>query len=133
MHPLSFYTDPKGFPRYESTDDRWVPVGVWFMMELRNSPYQCLDLLAIVDDVVSGREARTQWEGEAFDVVITAARVSVVNTILDNQRGEYALDEVRAAAEDYWRYLSGSPRVAADLKDWEKTWSRTHPYRGRLF
>jgi len=133
VHPLSFHTDPEGFPRYRSTDNRWVPVGVWFVMELRNSPYQCLDLLALIDDVATGRETRTRWEGEAFDVLITAAAVSVVNTILDDQRGEYPLGEVRAAAEDYWHFLSDSLQVASDIEDWEETWSRTHPHRGSLF
>ncbi|MEV6524017.1 hypothetical protein AB0M43_18875 [Longispora sp. NPDC051575] len=133
MSFLSFYTDGDGFPRYRASDDRYVPLGVWFVMELRNSPYQALDLLGIVDEVVSGRSAGEDWDGEAFQVRVAPSGVSVRNTILDGQAGTFPLDEVRRAAEDYWRYLSTRPEVAADLADWERTWGRAHPYRGRLF
>lgn len=133
MNSISFRTDADGFPDFQAADLRWTALGVWFIMELRNSPYQCLDLLAIVDDVASGRAEQTEWDGEAFQVRLTRAEVDVRNTILEDQRGSYPLDEVRRAAEDYWRYLSDRPEVAADITDWEQTWHRTHPYRGRLF
>ncbi|MEV4753800.1 hypothetical protein AB0J86_01605 [Micromonospora sp. NPDC049559] len=133
MSSISFYTDENGFPRYRTEDDRYVPLGVWFVMELRNSPYQCLDLLAIVDDVVSGRAEATEWEGEAFEVRVTRAGATARNTILEDQRGQYSLAELQRAAEDYWRYVSDRPETAADIADWEKTWQRSHPYRGRLF
>ncbi|WP_018353312.1 hypothetical protein [Longispora albida] len=133
MSQISFHTDPGGFPRYQTDDERFIALGVWFSMELRNSPYQCLDLLALVDDVTSGREESGLWEGEAFLAEVTADGVKATNTILSGQSGVYTLDEVRRAAEDYWRFVSAQPHTATDLADWEQTWSRSHPYRGRLF
>ncbi len=133
MTPISFYTDQHGFPAYSTTDERYVALGVWFKMELRDSPYQCLDLLAVINDVASGRTTAGRWEGEAFDVPITAAGVSTHNMITDGNRATYTLQELREAAEDYWRYLAGGPRAQADVEDWERTWGRPHPYRGRLF
>jgi hypothetical protein len=130
---ISFYVDSRGFTQYRTDDDRLIPLGIWFSMELRDSPYQCLDLLAIIDDVASGREAETRWEGEAFEVDITRAGAHVVNTILDDHQATYSLAELTAAAEEYWVYLAGNPRMAEDITDWERTWKRSHPYRGRLF
>lgn len=133
MTPITFYTDDKGFARYRTDEDRLVPLGVWFMMELRNSPYQCLDLLAIIDDVASGRSDAELWDGEGFQVQIKPSGATTYNTILDSHRATYPLAELRSAAEDYWRYLAGRPSVEFDIKDWEQTWKRPHPYRGRLF
>jgi len=130
---ISFYTDESGFPAYRADDNRYVPLGVWFVMELRNSPYQCLDLLALVDDAAAGRSSDGEWEGEAFHCTVTTSGVTVQNTILDDQQGTYSLAEVRQAAEDYWRQLPEPSRIPADLADWERSWNRPHPYRGRLF
>ncbi|MEH0842533.1 hypothetical protein V6U81_09110 [Micromonospora sp. CPCC 205711] len=132
---MRFFTDRHGFPGYESDEPRHTALGVWFQMELRNSPYQCLDLLAILDDVAAGRADEREWDGEAFLVTVTRPGVTVRNTILPDQHGRYELTEVRRLAEEYWEYLSDQPRprLAFDLADWERTWSRTHPCRGRLF
>ncbi|MGC4893708.1 hypothetical protein [Micromonospora sp. DT31] len=143
---MSFSVDD-GRPAYHVDDPRCVALGVWLITDIRNSFFACLDALALIDDALHGRPSMGKWEGEGFDIHVAADRVVLRNIWLDGQRGEYPVPEVRDALERYWHFLAGlpaSPRVTrvhrrdlpaiqADLLDWEETWHRPHPYRGRLF
>ncbi len=100
MSFISFYTDESGFPAYRAEDNRYIPLGVWFVMELRNSPYQCLDLLALVDDAAAGRSSDGEWEGEAFHCTVTPAGVTVRNAPSLTTNG----------AATHWRRSARPPR-----------------------
>lgn len=144
MPTVSFFTDDSGSPYYRADSDHYVPLGLWLIMDLSSSYSRCLGLLSMVDDVAAGRSASEEWEGEGFDATITKAGVALRDNYQPSRRGRYSLDEVRAAAEDYWSYLRGRgeggairsfrpdlPEYLADLLMWEQEWG-PHPYRGRL-
>jgi len=133
---ISFYRDEGGFRRYLVNDDRYVPLGVFLVMDVQSAPTLGLDLLEMVDDVVSGREEVRVWDGEGFLVRFSRSGVSMQNNFLEHQRGECTLEEVREAAESYWPFLAGiagPEQVSKEFISWERTWERRHPYRGRFF
>jgi hypothetical protein len=142
---LRFFISELGSPRYAVDEDRFIPLGMWLVMDLGSDPTMGLDALAMLDDVVAGRSASETWEGEGFDVTFTLQKVEVVGIHVE-ARAEYSLPETREAVEQYWGFASRLPENPdterllrpdlpywqASLLDWERIWKRSHPYRGRL-
>ena len=119
---------------------------VWVTMDIQTSYYLCLDALAMVSDVAAGKFREKQWEGEMCDISITKDKVVVQNNFVDDETTEIQFDLFKDILEEYWKFLTkipppyyvsreyrpDLPEIWADLLDWEETWQRKHPYRGRI-
>jgi hypothetical protein len=145
MSGIQFYTDDRGFIQYRTDDKRMVALGVWLKMDIGGHPGLLLDALAMVDDVASGRSNAETWDGEGFEVQFSRDGVQVTGVYTDvNER--YSLAEVRTVLEEHWGFVRATPENPevqrllrpdlpqwhAYLLQWESTWKRPHPYRGRL-
>ncbi len=110
---------------------------MFLTMDVQNSPTLGYDLLDLVERAYTGQEDTTEWDGEGFYVTFSRADgVTMQNNFLADKRGSYSLEEVRDVAQDYWHHIAreaGPKQCAFELKLWEETWGRPHPYRGRLF
>lgn len=103
-------------------------------------------MLATIVDVRAGRPVEP-WESENYTVRFSSSGVSIQNQWVESDHGEFSLDEVREAVEEYWRFLVSIPdnpglirefrpdlpEWRAELLMWERTRRRSHPYRGVLF
>ncbi len=147
MSSMTFSIDQFKLPLYQVDDQRYEALGVWLITDISIYFGVCLDALAMIDDVSNGRPPFEEWSSDKFDVNFTPERVSLQNQWLEDQHGEYAVAEVREVLERYWCFLVSMPERThlireyhpelpqwqADLFQWEETWGRPHPYRGRLF
>lgn len=146
MSFIRFSLDQFNLPLFQVDDKRYETLGAWLISDVSRYFLVCLDGLAMVDDVANGRPPFEEWSSENYDVSFAPERVSFRNLWLEDQHGEYAVDEVREALESYWRFLVSLPERQlireyrpdlpewqASLLRWEEKWGRTHPYRGRLF
>ena len=133
---LTFHLENR-IPRYRASESRLVVLGMFLVMDVQNSPTLGYDLLDLVERAYTGQEDETEWDGEGFYVTFSRADgVRMQNNFLEDKRGTYRLDEVRDIAQDYWHFIAstaGPKQCAFELKLWEETWGRPHPYRGRLF
>ncbi len=134
---MTFFYMENGFLLYRASEPRLVTLGVFLIADVQKSPTLGYDLLDLVERAYTGQEDETVWDGEGFYVTFSRADgVTMQNNFLEDQHGTYALDEVRAIAQDYWTFIAsaaGPKQCAFELKLWEQTWERPHPYRGRLF
>lgn len=147
MSFISFSLGPYNLPTYHIKDDRYMTLGVWLITDISIYLQTCLDGLAMLDDVIHGREPFEEWSSDKFDVSFRPDGVTLQNLWLEDQHGEYSIEETREALESYWVFLMNTPedkalireyhpelpQWQADLLQWEETWGRPHPYRGRLF
>jgi hypothetical protein len=146
MSALRFLLTDRGFPTFEVDDQRFRALGAWAITDISLLMGVCLDALAMVDDVATGRPAEP-WSSEHYDLTLTRAGVTFTNYWADDENGQYTLAEFREAVERYWAFLASRPEepfiqrdywpdlpeAEAEVLLWEKTWQRRHPYRGRLF
>jgi len=118
----------------------------WICTDI-NVPFRVLfDALAMIDDAAHGRPPYDEWSSEGYDVNFAPTGVTIRSLHGDRRSGNYTVDEVRSALEDFWNFRIRQPERSnvrrefrpdlpewkADLLGWEDTWKRPHPYRGRL-
>jgi hypothetical protein len=143
---VTFSMDQYNAPVYQVSDAQFGALGEWVMMDISRYFLTCLDALAMVDDVIHGREPFEEWSSENYEVSFAPATFTVSNNWVQGAEGRYPTDLVRSVIEDYWRFLAGQPERTvvrqyrpdlpeweASLVRWEEKWGRTHPYRGRFF
>jgi len=146
MSFISFSLTNEGFPIFAVEDQRYRALGAWAVVDISLLMGVCLDALAMVDDVSTGRPAEP-WSSEHYDLTLTTQGVTFSNYWADDEQGHYSLPEFRETVENYWSFLASRPEdpaivrdfwpelpaAQAEVKLWEQTWQRQHPYRGRLF
>ncbi|GIF45597.1 hypothetical protein DFJ67_0769 [Asanoa ferruginea] len=145
MSFISFSLDRYNLPLFDVTDARYTALGAWIIGDISVYMRVCLDALAAVDDAASGRPVEP-WGSDHYEVTIDANGLRFTN-LHAGERGDYPLAEARPAIEEYWSFLVARPEKPglvrsywpelptwqAELRQWEQTWNRRHPYRGRLF
>jgi hypothetical protein len=141
---VRYFLNEHGLPRYEAHDERYWKLGIWITMEIGGNFAAALDALDAVFQVLEGSGEATGWEGESTDARFT--RKELILTDYDNSTASYPMAEVRIELERYWKFLltlAPGPGVVrgfrpdlteneASLLQWEETWGRRHPYRGRI-
>jgi hypothetical protein len=118
----------------------------WIATDIGSSFRVLLDALAMADDARSGRVPFGEWSSDGYDIAFSPSDVTVQSLHGSRRRADYRLPEAQQALEDLWTFLtrrpervnvrrgfrSDLPEWQADLLQWEDTWKRPHPYRGRL-
>jgi hypothetical protein len=146
MSQMTFSLDDLRLPYCLSGDERMQRLGNWITTDISIYKGVCLDALATVADVEAGRPIEP-WDSENYTVDFSNGRINIQNSWVDSEHGEFSLDEVRDAVEDYWQFLMAIPdnpnlirefrpdlpELQAALLMWEESWKRPHPYRGVLF
>jgi hypothetical protein len=139
-----YFLNEHGLPRYEADDERYWKLGIWLTMDIGGSYAAALDALESVFEVLEGASGPVEWEGRSIDARFT--REELLLTDYDGTTAAYAMQEVRAELERYWRFrltLRPAPGVIrllrpdlpeheAFLLQWEDTWKKRHPCRGRI-
>lgn len=139
-----YFYDEYGLPRYEADDREHRLLGIWLTMEIGPKFFVALDALDSVAEATEGSGRAGDWEGESIEARFTPKEL--ILTDYDGTAGRYPMGEVRAELERYWRFLltrpaaHGTTRVLrpdlpeheAYLLQWEQTWNKRHPYRGRI-
>ncbi|GIF73261.1 hypothetical protein [Asanoa siamensis] len=144
MTIVRFWVSDLGTPRFEVDDQRFRALGAWAVIDISSLMGVCLGALAMVDDVARGR-AVEPWSSAHYDLTLNRHRVMFSNRWADDERGEYTFAEYRQVVEDYLKFLVSRPvsgyvrdywpelpEAEAEVRLWEETWHRAHPYRGRL-
>ncbi|MDG4820621.1 hypothetical protein O7635_01990 [Asanoa sp. WMMD1127] len=146
MSFVDFHLTSEGFPTFDLEDQRYRALAAWAVIDISLLMGVCLDALAMVDDIANGRPAEP-WSSEHYDLTLTPDGVNFSNYWADDENGEYTFSEFREVVERYWVFLANRPEEPfmqreywpdlpapeAEVRLWEKTWNRPHPYRGRLF
>ena len=118
----------------------------WICTDIGTPFRVLLDALAMINDVALGRPPYDEWSSEGYDVDFSPSGVTIRSLHGSRRSGNYSVEEVRSALEDFWRFLVEQPERRnvrrefrpdlpewkAALLGWEDTWKRPHPYRGRL-
>jgi hypothetical protein len=139
-----YFLNEHGLPRYEADDRRYWKLGVWMTMDVGGNFAAALDALDAVFEVLEGAGGPVEWEGESTDARFT--RESLILTDYDGTTAAYDMREVRVELERYWKFLltlKSAPGVTRHLRpdlpeseayllQWEDTWKKRHPYRGRI-
>lgn len=147
MSFMTFSLDKLRLPLYAAEDGRYQPLGAWIITDISIYKGVCLDALAILADISAGRPPFEPWDSDNYTVNFTPTEVTIQNNWVEHERGTFTVAEVRDAVEEYWRFLAGIPdnpdlireyrpdlpEWQAALLQWEETWGRPHPYRGKLF
>ncbi|MFC4018597.1 hypothetical protein ACFOW4_11685 [Micromonospora sp. GCM10011542] len=103
---------------------------MWLTGDVQADRSTCLDLLADLEDIATGRKETESWEGNAWAAEISASGVDLQNLWRDQLAAHYPLAETRRIADQYWRLLAAEPGRAAVLARWEERNGREHPYPG---
>ncbi|PRY61033.1 hypothetical protein [Glycomyces artemisiae] len=144
MAITKFFNDAYGRPGYEADDERYWKLGIWLTMEIGTNFAAALDALDSVAEALAGAADAGDWEGESMEATFTPTELVLVD--YDGTQARYPMAEVQAELERYWRFLltrSPSPDTVrilrpdlpeheAYLLQWEETWKKRHPYRGRI-
>lgn len=139
-----YYIDQYGSPDFDFDDKRSVKLGVWLTMEIGAKFTVALDALDSIYEVLEGTGEPGDWEGESFEATFTPTELILVD--YDGTEARYPMAEVRRELEKYWRFLltrtptpgttrllrPDLPEPEAYLLQWEETWNKRHPYRGRI-
>ncbi|MFI0483252.1 hypothetical protein [Actinomadura sp. 9N215] len=143
---MTFRLDQFGLPLFRADSSRYDALGYWLISDVSIHKLVCLDALAMLADVSAGRDPFEPWSSDNYTVTFTPTGVSIRSNWSD-ESGEYGVDEVRQAVEEFWRFLVAQPDKPhmvreyhpelpdwqASLLRWEEKWSRRHPSRGTLF
>ncbi len=130
---LNFFRDQYDAPEYTTDDVHLRDLGTWLTTDVQNYAPDCLDLLACVEDVQSGRSAAEEWEGNAYYARFTPTGVVAENLHVPGRMTTYPLDEAHQAMLHYLEFLAPTPEgKARSLDVWEKENERPHPCRGHL-
>ncbi|MFI0374377.1 hypothetical protein ACH35V_41515 [Actinomadura sp. 1N219] len=147
MPEITFAIRPEyGAPYCLADDPRMQTLGNWMTTDISIYKSVCLDALATVADAEAGRPTEP-WDSDNYEVHFSSSAMSFQNKWVETTHGEYTITEAREAIEDYWRFLVSIPdnpdlirefrpdlpEWQADLLQWEDSWKRPHPYRGKLF
>ncbi|MEV6350216.1 hypothetical protein [Actinoplanes sp. NPDC051851] len=131
MAGISFHLNERGLVDYRA-DKRFTVLGLWLTGDIQASLSGCLDLLADLADLGTGRPTEEEWEGNAFSGILSVKGLQLQNDYLPAQKAEYSLDEVRPVVDDYWRFIAGPQDTDTAVLAWERDNGRTHPRRGSL-
>ncbi|GAA4102632.1 hypothetical protein [Nonomuraea soli] len=135
---------------YEVSDDEVVDTSLGVLLTFEMSGFEdALDVLAAIDDTLSGRSPGGEFPFGAYLINLSRERVTFERTFgTKTERRQRPTSVLKDAAEAYWELLLAhrnerSPGVTyyyrpdlplawASLLLWEEHARRSHPYRGRL-
>ncbi|MFC4018596.1 hypothetical protein ACFOW4_11680 [Micromonospora sp. GCM10011542] len=126
---VEFHRDETGHVAFRS-DARMKCLAMWLTGDIQSSHEICLDLLADLEDIATGRKETESWEGNAWAAEIGATGVDLQNLWVEDLSAHHPLAEARRAAEQYWRLLADDPDRARAVTEWERDNGRQHPYPG---
>jgi hypothetical protein len=144
---MRFYRDENGSIKYQTNDRALGDLGLWLSFDMGFAYDSCLDALRAVDDTLSGRSESGGYEGNDYNVQMNKEFATFSAIYGDGgPPTSCPMAAVKSAVEDYWRFLltlPPNPNVIreyrpdlpphlASLLQWEESWNRRHPYRGRL-
>jgi hypothetical protein len=130
---LTFFRDQYGASEYSTDDVHLRDIGAWLTTDVQNYAPDCLDLMACVEDVRSGRSATEEWEGNAYYAQFTPGGVTAENLHVEGRTTAYELEEAHSIMRQYLRFLAPTPEDRARALDvWEKENEREHPCRAHL-
>jgi hypothetical protein len=144
--PLLTFRDDETFgPVAVDAPSRHRQLAAWLASGIGHDFKGCLDALELVDDALNGRAQTDEWGGEGWTVRFGTDALHLGHRYGNEPEAVIDLGQAREAIEDFWRFLTGLPerRIKrrfrpdlpewqADLLQWEESWNRRHPYRGRL-
>ncbi|TMR24798.1 hypothetical protein ETD86_03445 [Nonomuraea turkmeniaca] len=142
---MHFYQDSDRSIKFRTEDPELVDLGLWLSFDMGFSFDCCLDALARVDDVLSGRSQTAGYDGNDYEVSMSNL-AAVFAHIGGPPPTSCPMPTVKSAVEEYWRFLLTLPENPdvirsyrpelpwhlAALLWWEEYWKRPHPYRGRI-
>ncbi|MFD0856278.1 hypothetical protein ACFQ07_28825 [Actinomadura adrarensis] len=130
---LSFFRDQWNGPAFRPADDSYSALGAMLTGDVQNSEALCLDRLAWIEDVRSGRSSEQAWQGNSWDARATSGGLQLYDMYSDDWEGHYSLDEAHDVLIDYLGFLA--PGIGADsgpVSQWESESKRPHPCRDHL-
>jgi hypothetical protein len=144
--PLLAFNDDAFFgPVAVDAPSRYRQLAAWLSSGIGHDFKGCLDALELVDDALNGQAQTEEWGGEGWSVHFGTDALHLKHQHGDDPEAAYDLRQAREAIEDFWRFLTSLPERKirrrfrpdlpewqADLLQWEESWNRRHPYRGRL-
>ncbi|MFC5746010.1 hypothetical protein [Actinomadura rugatobispora] len=130
---LSFYRDQWNAPAFRPHDEAYSALGSMLTSDVQNSEILCLDRLAWIEDVRSGRKAEQGWQGNSWDAKATPQGLQLYDLYSDDWEGHYSLEEAHDVLVGYLRFLSpGMGPGSGPVTEWEKEYGRPHPCRDHL-
>ncbi|MCZ7374979.1 hypothetical protein [Micromonospora sp. WMMC250] len=130
MADIEFGRNQFGAPTMTRGDRRFRDFASQLTSDIQNYAPDCLELLQCIDDVVSGRSAYEEFEGNSSVVRCTSAGVTVESLGPVPSGTTYGVDEARSLILTYFDFLAPS---VEDRKRHLRTWEQEHggPFPGR--
>ncbi|MEU1644078.1 hypothetical protein [Micromonospora zamorensis] len=130
MGRVEFGRNQYGAPTMTSGDRRFRDLASQLTSDIQSYAPDCLELLQCIDDVVSGRSAYEEYEGNSAVVRCTPTGVTVDSLGPVPSGTTYTVDEAREVILTYFDFLAPSVQ---DRKRHLATWEQEHggPFPGR--
>lgn len=129
---MSFYRTPDGFLTFRSDTGFFKDLGSWMTSDIQSYAPECLEFLAILEDVRAGRRGTESIEGNAYQAIVAGDTVRVQNMFVESGE-DYTFDEAHSVIIDYWTWLTPEAGDrAAQIAAWSVEFGREHPCRDHL-
>ncbi|MDR7278984.1 hypothetical protein [Catenuloplanes atrovinosus] len=124
---ISFYRTADGFMTFRSDTGFFKDLGSWMTSDIQSYAPECLEFLAILEDVRVGVRDAEVIEGNAYQAFVTPSDVRVQNMFVESGE-DYTFDEAHSVIIEYWKWLTPAAEDrAAQIEAWSAEFGRQHP------